>query len=118
MNTIRQVTDYVRKFHCRNFGVHLDTFSMDREENNITGAVEYCAPELMYVHFSDSSRLYTGGGNVDFKRFMHALRAIRYTGYITVECRPYPTQDICAKNCIEYMKAMEKIVDIERNGID
>jgi sugar phosphate isomerase/epimerase len=116
LNTVRQTTDYVRKFGRDNLGVHLDTYSMLAEENDIAGAVAYCAKELFYVHFSDSSRLYTGGGNVDFKKHMHALRAAGYEGTITVECRPWPDPTACADFCIRYMKAMETVVDIERSS--
>ena len=37
-------------------------------------------------------------------------------GYITTECVPVPTAYECAKRGFEYMKAMEKIVEIERGA--
>ena len=87
-----------------------------REVTDIAGAVRYCAPELRYVHFSDTSRFFVGGGNVDFRSHMHALREVGYTGVIAVECRPYPDAYTGAKRCIRYMRAMETIVDIERSN--
>lgn len=116
LNTMREVTDFVRRFSCKNLGVHLDTYSMIAEETDIAGAVRYCAPELRYVHFSDTSRFFVGGGNVDFRSHMHALREVGYTGAIAVECRPYPDAYTSAERCIRYMRAMETIVDIERSN--
>ena len=116
LNTMREVTDFVRRFSCKNLGVHLDTYSMIAEETDIAGAVRYCAPELRYVHFSDTSRFFVGGGNVDFRSHMHALREVGYTGVIAVECRPYPDAYTGAERCIRYMRAMETIVDIERSN--
>ena len=116
LNTMREVTDFVRRFSCKNLGVHLDTYSMIAEETDIARAVRYCAPELRYVHFSDTSRFFVGGGNVDFRSHMHALREVGYTGVIAVECRPYPDAYTSAERCIRYMRAMETIVDIERSN--
>lgn len=76
----------------------------------------YDALELQYVHFSDTSRFFVGGGNVDFRSHMHALREAGYTGVIAVECRPYPDAYTGAERCIRYMRAMETIVDIERSN--
>lgn len=56
------------------------------------------------------------GGNVDFKTFLHGLWEVDYKGYITTECVPVPTAYECAKRGFEYMKAMEKIVEIERGA--
>ena len=114
MNTIRETADYVRRINKPNVAVHLDTYSMLYEDNDIRGSYELCGDKLGYVHFSDGSRLYPGGSNADFKAHMHAMLDIGYHGYVVVECRPYPDQFTCASFSYEYMRAMEKIVQIER----
>ena len=116
LNTMRQVQDFVSDLGRDNVGVHLDTYSMNMEDNDILGSIRYCAKDLEYVHFSDTARLYPGGGNVDFKTFLHGLWEVDYKGYITTECVPVPTAYECAKRGFEYMKAMEKIVEIERGA--
>lgn len=115
LNTMKQVMDFTMKINRSNVGVHLDTYSMLMEDNNIRKCVNYCAPKLDYVHFSDSARLYPGGGNVDFKTFMHALLDVKYQGYVSTECIPYPTEYLCAKRGLDYIHAMETIVTIERS---
>ncbi|MCC8163518.1 MAG: sugar phosphate isomerase/epimerase [Lachnospiraceae bacterium] len=113
LNTMAQVTDFVTGLERDNVKVHLDTYSMMMEDNDIFGSVEYCAKELDYVHFADTARYYPGGGNVDFKSFMKALMKAEYHGWIVIECVPLPTAWDCAKNSYEYMKAMETAARIE-----
>lgn len=113
LNTMRQVQDFVAELPCDNVGVHLDTYSMNMEDNDLPASYRYCAEKLEYVHFSDTARLYPGAGNVDFKTHMRCLKEIGYQGYITTECVPLPTACDCARLGFEYMKAMERIVEIE-----
>ena len=114
LNTMKEVTDYVDRLNRPNIGIHLDTYSMLAEDNDIIGCVNYCAHKLDYVHFSDSGRYYPGGGNVDFKTFMKALLDVGYKGYIATECIPCPTEYDCAKRGLDYMHALETILTIER----
>ncbi|MGI6030770.1 MAG: sugar phosphate isomerase/epimerase family protein [Eubacteriales bacterium] len=119
LNTMKQVADFVREVRAEghdNVGIHLDTYSMNMEDNDIARAVAYCGKELEYVHFSDTARLYPGGGNVDFKAHMNALLDLGYKGWVVTECVPLPTAYDCAKNGFDYMKAMETIVRIERGS--
>lgn len=117
LNTMRQVTDYVNRLDRPNILVHLDTYSMLMEDNDIRAAVEYCAPKLKYVHFADSARLFPGGGNVDFKTHMKALKKVGYTGYVVTECVPLPDELTCARNGLAYMKALEECVRIETSYV-
>lgn len=117
LNTMRQVTDYVNGLGRDNIRVHLDTYSMLLEENDIVGAVEYCAPRLDYVHFSDSSRLFPGGGNVDFKAFLKILRKIGYGGAVVLECVPLPDGETCARNGLDYIRALEECIRIETSFV-
>lgn len=115
LNTMKEVTDYINRLGRENIGIHLDTYSMLTEDNNITRAVQYCADKLDYVHFSDSGRYYPGGGNVDFKAFMNALRDIGYKGYVTTECIPYPDPYLCARRGLDYLRALETCIAIEHS---
>jgi sugar phosphate isomerase/epimerase len=115
LNTMKEVADFVRDLKRDNVGIHLDTYSMLMEDNDIWNSIRYCGKDLKYIHFSDSGRLYPGGGNVDFKSFMKALIEIGYSGWISTECIPYPNAYACAKNGYDYISALETIVRIE-NG--
>ncbi len=115
LNTMKQVMDYVVKVDRPNVGVHLDTYSMLMEDNDIRGSISRCASKLDYVHFSDSARLYPGGGNVDFKAHMKSLLDVGYRGYVSTECIPYPTEYLCAQRGLQYIHALETCVTIERS---
>lgn len=115
LNSMRQIAEFVESVDRPNFRSHLDTYTMLMEDNNIAAAVERCAPTLEYVHFADSARLFPGGGNVDFKTFMQQLRKIGYTKHIVFECVPFPDSLTCAKNCIDYAKALEECIRIEES---
>ncbi len=118
MNTMRQTADVVRRINRPNVRIHLDTYSMNMEENNIPAAIKYCMPELEYVHFADTARLYPGGGNIDFGQFMHSLLDVGYKGWIVTECIPWPTEMLCAERGLQYMKALETIVQVQRSTAD
>ncbi|MGI6297897.1 MAG: sugar phosphate isomerase/epimerase family protein [Saccharofermentanales bacterium] len=115
MNTMRQTADVVRKINKPNVKIHLDTYSMLMEDNDIPGAIQYCMPELEYVHFADSARLYPGGGNVDFPLFLNTLLNVGYKGWIVTECIPWPTEDLSAERGMAYLNALETIVKIKRS---
>jgi len=114
INTMQETSNYVHKINRDNVGIHLDTYSMLMEDNDILEAYRCCKDKLDYVHFTDGSRLYVGGSNVDFKAHMKAMLDVGYKGYVVVESRPFPDAYTCAKLSYEYMKSMEKIVQIER----
>ena len=42
LNTMRQVQDFVSDLGRDNVGVHLDTYSMNMEDNDILGSIRYC----------------------------------------------------------------------------
>ncbi|WP_367749556.1 hypothetical protein [Ammoniphilus sp. 3BR4] len=45
-------------------------------------------------------------GCFDFKRVIHALNEINYTGHIAMECLPLPTSDEAARGAISHLKRM------------
>lgn len=116
LNTMREVQDFVVDLGRDNVGVHLDTYSMNMEDNDIEGAYRYCASRLEYVHFSDTARFYPGAGNVDFKSHIRCLKEIDYQGFVTVEVKPFPSEAEAARRSINYMKALECVVDIENEA--
>ena len=113
---MREVQDFVVDLGRDNVGVHLDTYSMNMEDNDIEGAYRCCASRLEYVHFSDTARFYPGAGNVDFKSHIRCLKEIDYQGFVTVEVKPFPSEAEAARRSINYMKALECVVDIENEA--
>lgn len=65
--------------------VHLDTYHMNIEEDDMSAAVRVVGDRLGYVHVGESHRGYLGTGTVDFTSFFRALGEIGYQGCITFE---------------------------------
>lgn len=114
INTMRETSNYVHKINRDNVGIHLDSYSMLMEDNDIFDSYRCCGNKLDYVHFTDGSRLYVGAGNVDFKAHMEAMLEVGYDGYVVVESRPFPDAYSCAKLSYDYMKSLEKQIQIKR----
>jgi D-psicose/D-tagatose/L-ribulose 3-epimerase len=65
--------------------IHLDTYHMNIEEDDLVRPVHEVGDRLGYVHIGENHRGYLGSGHLDFTSFFHALADIRYTGPITFE---------------------------------
>jgi D-psicose/D-tagatose/L-ribulose 3-epimerase len=65
--------------------IHLDTYHMNIEEDDLVRPVYEVGDRLGYVHIGENHRGYLGSGHLDFTGFFHALADISYTGPITFE---------------------------------
>lgn len=115
LNSATETAGYLRRLGLPNVRLHIDTHSMVIEDRDMARSVRETADVLRYVHFSDSNRRYPGAGSIDFKSVLGALMEIGYTGYISTECQPYPTEYACAKRGLEYIRNLENILLIERS---
>ncbi|MEV7087403.1 sugar phosphate isomerase/epimerase family protein [Streptomyces sp. NPDC093085] len=65
--------------------IHLDTYHMNIEEDDLVRPVREVGDRLGYVHIGENHRGYLGSGHLDFTAFFHALADIGYRGPITFE---------------------------------
>ncbi|MEV0408821.1 sugar phosphate isomerase/epimerase [Actinoallomurus sp. NPDC050550] len=65
--------------------IHLDTYHMNIEEDDLVRPVHEVGDRLGYVHIGENHRGYLGSGHLDFTSFFHALADIGYRGPITFE---------------------------------
>lgn len=97
-----------------NIGIQIDWFHANFEELNPYEAVMDAHPLLWHTHFRDSNSLTPGYGTVDFKAVLRAMKKIDYKGYCTIESAPMiPDPDTAARDGIEYLKFMERIVEFQ-----
>ena len=85
LNTADQALAFIAEVDEPNVGVHLDTYHMNIEEDDMFGPVRRCGDKLVYVHIGESHRGYLGSGSVDFSTFFKALAEQGYAGTITFE---------------------------------
>lgn len=84
-NTARGALAYLDEVDHPNIGVHLDTYHMNIEEQDMWSPILLCSRRLSYVHIGESHRGYLGTGTVDFDALFNALAHIGYCGPITFE---------------------------------
>ena len=85
INTASEALALLAEIDEPGLGVHLDTYHMNIEEDDMASPVRLCGDKLVYVHIGESHRGYLGSGSVDFAPFFKALRAEKYEGPIAFE---------------------------------
>ncbi|MBD5654732.1 MAG: sugar phosphate isomerase/epimerase [Candidatus Eremiobacteraeota bacterium] len=85
LNTADEALAFLDEIDEPNVGIHLDTYHMNIEEDDMSGPVRRCGEKLVYVHVGESHRGYLGSGSVDFSTFFKALAEVNYAGTITFE---------------------------------
>ncbi|MCG5217850.1 sugar phosphate isomerase/epimerase family protein [Streptosporangium sp. KLBMP 9127] len=85
INTARDALRLADDIGEDNVLIHLDTYHMNIEEDDLVRPTQEVADRLGYVHIGENHRGYLGSGHLDFTSFFHALGDIEYTGPITFE---------------------------------
>lgn len=85
INTARDALRLADDIGADNVFVHLDTYHMNIEEDDLVRPVYQVGDRLGYVHIGENHRGYLGSGHLDFGAFFHALADVRYAGPITFE---------------------------------
>ncbi len=108
INNVSQGMDLISDVNADNFGLLLDTFHMNIEEPQIEESIQLCGNRIFHFHVADSNRWYPGGGHLNFRSIITALRNTGYTGFISGEFLPYPDVDTAAMRSILHLqKAMQ-----------
>lgn len=85
INVARDAVSFIKEVGLPNVKVHLDTFHMIREEDNIGQAVRDTRGYLGYVHACESQRGIPGTGLMPWAEFFSALKEVGYDYCITIE---------------------------------
>jgi D-psicose/D-tagatose/L-ribulose 3-epimerase len=85
INTAHDALRLADDIGADNVLIHLDTYHMNIEEDDLVRPVREVGDRLGYVHIGENHRGYLGSGHLDFTSFFHALADIGYTGPITFE---------------------------------
>jgi D-psicose/D-tagatose/L-ribulose 3-epimerase len=85
VNTARDCLRLADDIGADNVLIHLDTYHMNIEENDLVAPVLEVGDRLGYVHIGENHRGYLGSGHIDFPAFFGALADIDYRGPVTFE---------------------------------
>lgn len=88
-NTAKDAVAFAEEVGSPNAKVHLDTFHMNIEEDNMYAAIAYAgvSGRLGHVHTGESNRRIPGVGahNIDWNLIAKALNSVSYRGVIVME---------------------------------
>jgi len=107
VNTAAQGRELIERLGADNFGLLLDTFHMNIEEQSIETTTEQCGARIFHFHVADSNRWYPGAGHLDFKSILRTLAATGYPGWISGEFLPEPDAGEAARKSILYLQGLE-----------
>ncbi|MCV2393256.1 sugar phosphate isomerase/epimerase [Actinotalea sp. M2MS4P-6] len=85
VNTARDALRLADDIGADNVKIHLDTYHMNIEEDDLVRPVLEVGDRLGYVHIGENHRGHLGSGHLDLTGFFHALGDIDYRGPITFE---------------------------------
>lgn len=85
INTAEEALRYAAAVDSDHIGVHLDTYHMNVEENNIGDAIRKVGKKLRHFHTGENNRNIPGRGHIDWDEVFGALRDIGYTRDIVSE---------------------------------
>ena len=85
VNTAKQALKLADDIGADNIVIHLDSYHMNIEEDNLVRPLHDVGERLGYIHIGENHRGYLGSGHIDFTGFFHTLADIGYKGPITFE---------------------------------
>ena len=99
------------KVNHDNFGLLLDTFHMNIEEDSLEDTILKSRKLLRHMHLADNNRKMPGYAHINFQSIMRSLFSIGYNGYASFEpnVNDKDYEDL-TKRGLEFIKSLEKIV--------
>jgi D-psicose/D-tagatose/L-ribulose 3-epimerase len=85
VNTAKDALALADEIGEENVMVHLDTYHMNIEEDDLVRPLREVGNRLGYVHVGENHRGLLGSGHIDFTAFFHTLADIGFRGPITFE---------------------------------
>ena len=85
VNTAAEAIRYADLVDSKNIGIHLDTYHMNIEENNIGDAIRLVGKRLRHFHTGENNRNVPGRGHLDWDEIFKALKDIDYKKDIVSE---------------------------------
>ena len=104
LNTTQDGIRMAERVDRTNFGLMLDVYHMNIEDDDIYDSFRQAKDRCWFVHFTDNNRKYPGGGHLDFKKIVHTLEEIGFDGFVSMEILPWPDADTAARSAITHLR--------------
>jgi sugar phosphate isomerase/epimerase len=105
--TATEAVSIAHQLNQDNFGVLLDTFHMNIEEDSIEQAIMKSRGLLRHMHFADNNRKMPGYAHINFQEVVKGLKNVDYNQYISFE--PNLTDNgyaVATKKGLEFIRSM------------
>ncbi|MCW5976908.1 MAG: sugar phosphate isomerase/epimerase [Bryobacteraceae bacterium] len=116
INIAADAVRFIEDVGSENVKVHLDTFHMIREEDDIPSAVRGAGAHIGYVHACENQRGIPGRGQVPWAAFFQALKDAGYDGCVTIESFD-PNMEKIAKLCCIWRKLADSPEQLATEGL-
>jgi D-psicose/D-tagatose/L-ribulose 3-epimerase len=116
INVAADAVKFIEAIGLPNIKVHLDTFHMIREEDNIAAAVRATGKNIGYIHACENQRGIPGRGLMPWVEFFEALRDTGYDGCVTIESFD-PDIESVAKLCCIWRKLADSPEQLASEGL-
>jgi len=90
LNTAEEGVRFVKAIDNPSVGLHLDTFHMNIEEDDLPAAIYQTGKYLKHIHFCENNRKLPGRGHIDWEGVVKALNDTGYDDTIVIESLPFP----------------------------
>ncbi|NMB90251.1 MAG: sugar phosphate isomerase/epimerase [Chloroflexi bacterium] len=94
INTVEQGIQFLDEVDSPNIKLHLDTFHMNIEEDNISDAIIQAGNYLGHFHCAENNRKIPGEGHIPWVEVHKALQLARYQGYLVTETFVNPAGEV------------------------
>jgi len=92
-NTVADALDFLKMVDHPAIKLHLDTYHMNMEEDNMGDAIRLAGNKLGHLHCVASNRKIPGKGLINWDEIRVALDDISYTGGLGIEAFPLPNTE-------------------------
>lgn len=106
--TAKDAIDVASQINQDNFGLLLDSFHMNIEEDSMEAAIMESRDLLRHMHLADNNRKMPGSAHINFESIIRCLNSVEYDKYISFE--PILTKkeyEIATKTGLEFIVSME-----------
>jgi len=104
ITTSQDGIDMVKRVNRSNFGLMLDVYHMNIEDDDIYDSFREAGDKCWFIHFTDNNRKYPGSAHLDFEKIINTMNEIGYEGYVSMEILPWPDPDTAARSAISYLR--------------
>lgn len=94
INTVAQGLEIIAEVDHPALKLHLDTFHLNIEEDNIGEAIRRAGPHLGHLHCVENNRKIPGEGHIPWQEVRAAVEEIGYPGYVVAEVFVNPAGEV------------------------